>query len=148
LLVTIICCSFLLFISSLQRFVNTVLWRSVCTPSHRVESVGPTCHRERNEANSGGIGVPPIVIPAYAGIQHQQGRWCLRFGSGGRPCPPFPGPRIGVRGDERPATPSSKRGGLPMGSRSLRDAEFHSCNDSMARVLGLVHYWAGRPGAL
>jgi hypothetical protein len=29
-----------------------------------------------------------------AGIQHQQGRWCLRFGSGGRPCPPFPEPRI------------------------------------------------------
>jgi hypothetical protein len=39
-------------------------------------------------------------------------------------------------------------GGPPMGSRSLRNAEFRSCCDSMARVLGLVHYWAGRAGAL
>ena len=74
----------------------------------------------RDEAVSGGtgvheagVGILPVVIPAYTEIQHQQGRWCLQFGSGGRPCPPFPGPRIGVRGDEYDQQFRVPRGTVP-----------------------------------
>ena len=73
-------------------------------------SGGSGHHCERSEAISSGMGIPRwgwascpsstdrqsrVSRDVPPGMQHRQGRRCLRFGSGGRPCPPFPAPGSG-----------------------------------------------------
>ena len=55
-----------------------------------------------------------------------------------------PGSESGVTNDRQPPVPSGAV--PPMGSLSLRNAEFQCCSDSMARVLGLVALLGGTCG--
>jgi hypothetical protein len=63
---------------------------------HLQSRVGRCCHCERSEAISGGMGVPPGVIPAYADCRGAAR--CALLSGGSRTAPTRS--RIGVRDDE------------------------------------------------